>query len=491
MLKNIFKLSIILLVAGALTGCDWLFGGNPYFQELLGWNDTEDEGGEVITTPDFYVTFDYNDDGETDPLIVGVYKWNPVTKPDDPKRPFPATAGLYLGEVPANYVFDGWYHEDELFDFMLIIFEDITLTARYSMPKVGTLIETVPANDVTAAITYVNANAALGEYILLLDANAGIGEQTLGSANAKLTIRGIESNRTITVTGSSSFNIGQVNVSGISLVLENNITVNGNMLVNTAAYIKLSGNSAIAGELTLLGRTLRDNAYVEIDSDWSGSVTKLSLRGLSGAIREAGGVISFWENFEVLRGSGLDTAAVGRFTLGDFEDSLSRKESIIEAGYSIVNSGANIGRLEILGTENNPFLIFTEAQLRKVGTETGTGWTLSAHYKLENNITLTGGAWTPIGAGSTPFRGTFDGGGYTITGITINNPTTNNQGMFGYIEGGTVKNLGLINVSIAGNNSVGGLVGEIEGLDTIYIQNCFVTGSVTGNGFYEIGRAHV
>ena len=93
---------------------------------------------------------------------------------------------------------------------------------------------------------------------------------------------------------------------------------------------------------------------------------------------------------------------------------------------------------------------------------------------LTADIDLTGTEWTPI----PNFAGTFDGNGKTITGLTINQPSTNNVGLFASIEDeGTVKNLTLDNVDITANSNVGAIAGQNRGT----IENCSVSGSVTGS----------
>ena len=92
---------------------------------------------------------------------------------------------------------------------------------------------------------------------------------------------------------------------------------------------------------------------------------------------------------------------------------------------------------------------------------------------LTDNITLTED-WTPI----PNYAGTFDGGGNTITGLTINQSATSNVGLFTSIaEGGTVKNLTLDEVDITAGYYVGGVAGYSRG----NIENCSVSGSVSGN----------
>ena len=97
----------------------------------------------------------------------------------------------------------------------------------------------------------------------------------------------------------------------------------------------------------------------------------------------------------------------------------------------------------------------------------------SLNITLADNITLTED-WTPI----PDYAGTFDGNNKTITGLTINQSTTDNVGLFTSIaESGTVKNLKLDDVDITANSNVGAIAGQNRGT----IENCSVSGSVTGS----------
>ena len=80
--------------------------------------------------------------------------------------------------------------------------------------------------------------------------------------------------------------------------------------------------------------------------------------------------------------------------------------------------------------------------------------------ELLKNVTLTGN-WTTVGTEPEPFKGTFDGKGYTITGLNI--PTNDNEyvGLIGILDGGTVKNVKFASVSVTGKNDVGTAVGRI------------------------------
>ena len=99
---------------------------------------------------------------------------------------------------------------------------------------------------------------------------------------------------------------------------------------------------------------------------------------------------------------------------------------------------------------------------------------------LDKNIDLTGKGWTPIGTSfDNSYTGTFDGGGHTITGLAV---TTNDQfvGLFGYLNrAGTVKNVVMEGVLITSNHMFG-CTGGVVGYSWGTIENCSVSGSVSG-----------
>lgn len=122
-------------------------------------------------------------------------------------------------------------------------------------------------------------------------------------------------------------------------------------------------------------------------------------------------------------------------------------------------------------------------------------WNDAAQIDLTLNCTLTADinlkdiTWTPIGTDLTnsySYKGTFDGGGHTITGLTV---TGSDQyaGLFGRIgSGGTVKNVVLEGVQITSDNSLGS-VGGVAGYSYGNIEYCSVSGSVSVSGISDVG----
>ena len=100
---------------------------------------------------------------------------------------------------------------------------------------------------------------------------------------------------------------------------------------------------------------------------------------------------------------------------------------------------------------------------------------------LDKNIDLTGKDWTPIGTDyDNSYKGTFDGGGHTITGLTF---TTNDEyaGLFGWLNrAGTVKNVVMEGVQITSHQIYGGSIGGVVGSGWGTIENCSVSDSVSG-----------
>ena len=100
---------------------------------------------------------------------------------------------------------------------------------------------------------------------------------------------------------------------------------------------------------------------------------------------------------------------------------------------------------------------------------------------LDTDIDLTGKDWTPIGTDyDNSYKGTFDGGGHTITGLTF---TTNDEyaGLFGWLNrAGTVKNVVMEGVQITSNQIYGGSIGGVVGSSWGTIENCSVSGNVSG-----------
>ena len=148
-----------------------------------------------------------------------------------------------------------------------------------------------------------------------------------------------------------------------------------------------------------------------------------------------------------------------------------------------VDGGGESGEAKDLGyiydSNTNTYTVYNADGLMNVA-ELVNGGKTDINITLDKNIDLTGKDWTPIGTDyDNAYTGTFDGGGHTITGLTV---TTYDKyaGLFGWLNSaGTVKNVVMEGVQITNNHSsgfAGGVVGNSWGT----IENCSVSGSVNG-----------
>ena len=129
---------------------------------------------------------------------------------------------------------------------------------------------------------------------------------------------------------------------------------------------------------------------------------------------------------------------------------------------------------------NGSYTVYNADGLLNIA-ELVNGGKTDINITLDTDIDLTGKDWTPIGTDyDNSYKGTFDGGGHTITGLTF---TTNDKyaGLFGWLnKAGTVKNVVMEGVQITSNQIYGGSIGGVAGYSWGTIENCSVSGSVSG-----------
>lgn len=156
-------------------------------------------------------------------------------------------------------------------------------------------------------------------------------------------------------------------------------------------------------------------------------------------------------------------------TIGSWVDGGGESGEAEDLGYSIQNDGS--------------YTVYNANGLMNIA-ELVNGGKSDINITLDTDIDLTGKDWTPIGTDyDNSYKGTFDGGGHTITGLTV---TTNDQyaGLFGYLgkfgKFGTVKNVVMDGIQITCNHRLGSAGGVAGFSRAVTIENCSVSGSVSG-----------
>ena len=151
---------------------------------------------------------------------------------------------------------------------------------------------------------------------------------------------------------------------------------------------------------------------------------------------------------------------------------------------SWADGGGESGAAEDLGyiydSNTKTYTVYNADGLMNIA-ELVNGGKTDINITLTADIDLTGKNWTPIGTDyDNSYKGTFDGGGHTITGLTF---TTNDEfaGLFGWLNrAGSVKNVVMEGVQITSHQIYGGSIGGVVGYSWGTIENCSVSGSVSG-----------
>lgn len=292
-----------------------------------------------------------------------------------------------------------------------------------------------------------------------------------------------------------SHNGGIVNVTGGTLTAgENGIAIDsstvgeevnisgGTIGIVNAKKINLSGNPTLSMSLSNM-----ENNQISIIGELTGAEGGIMLNAQYG----------------------INPALTVIATATSPEHAVVEKFSLINAlGKSLVKNGANIEITQLNPTDWDGTLLAANPNYTYSG---GDGLSESTSYQIANsydlamlaanvnagnnygsgkffkqttdivlNDSLSGSpkVWTPIGTESNCFNGTFDGEGHTVKGVYFNNTTGDNRGLFGYISGATIQNVGIIGGNIRGKNNVGGIVGKAT--DNSVVEKCFNTSSVYG-----------
>lgn len=157
------------------------------------------------------------------------------------------------------------------------------------------------------------------------------------------------------------------------------------------------------------------------------------------------------------------------------------------------------------GSEANPYLISTGANLAYIAQQVNNGTTYEGKYiKLTNDINLNDKEWTPIGKDeSHPFKGNFDGNGKAISGlkITVINGIAwadnfNYIGLFGYMDGGSIKYISVTGLIVpdqieSGQTHIGGIVGYLKSGSVSNLSATVTITTKTGMGLNNTDNVYV
>ena len=146
------------------------------------------------------------------------------------------------------------------------------------------------------------------------------------------------------------------------------------------------------------------------------------------------------------------------------------------------------GQLAGKGTQDEPYLIFNEADLRLLSSLSKTTTFGGTNFRLERDITMSDTPMLPIGNSSNgQFDGHFDGNGHTISNLHISGKVADLVALFG-INFGSVSNLTLASCAITGNESGTFQIGAIVGYNIGTVSNCHVnSGTISATAAKVVG----
>ena len=136
-------------------------------------------------------------------------------------------------------------------------------------------------------------------------------------------------------------------------------------------------------------------------------------------------------------------------------------------------------------TEGYTYTVSTADELLEWNKAVQNDLSLNITLAADINLTNSDYEWLPVGSSTSPYTGTFDGGSYAITGLTVSQSGVNYAGLIAYLGSeGKVQNLTLNNVSITG----GYFVGAVAGWNSGDVTACYhATGSVSGSSSSNVG----
>ena len=282
--------------------------------------------------------------------------------------------------------------------------------------------------------------------------------------------------------------IGSAEVGGIAGGIDNGVMED---CYNTGAVSAHAADSSDLGGIA---------GYLDLDPTTNGSITNCYNIGTitNGAAASTGGVVG--ENNGTVTGcfylEGTAAADFGGSTALSVQQ-LAEQSTFTDAGWDFETTWGMSGLLgrpvlqtvpeaQGSGAQDDPIEIPDLETLERFRDKVNGGNSYEGIYiKLAADIDLLGdeeNQWTPIGSSGDPFKGTFDGGDFAISGLYINDSTAQYQGLFGYLgENGRIENLS-VSGKITAKQYAGGIVGYNLGGSLINCENNAVISGETGIG---------
>lgn len=318
----------------------------------------------------------------------------------------------------------------------------------------------------------------------------------------------IESGNTLTIPAGSTLTVPQ----GKTLTVNGTLTNQGTLSIAAESCLTGSGSLEGDGSFTAVAVTGIEVPDDVTCADYEKKVVLAGPTVLGHAFTADGWTLTFTKGEVTLDGCTY-TVTASKEGSESIEKTFTAQHSFGEDGKCPCGASRPTQDAEGCYQVADAFQLFWFAGLVNGTLTDGTEQNTSASAVLTADIELSGETWTPIGSESTPYTGTFDGQGYTISGMTIENAESY-SGLFGNVTGtvrdftvtgsitgdetvsrvgGAVGSLGTASVGgtvsgvtsdvditvSAGNDHIGGVVGSMPENSSPTVENCVYTGNIT------------
>ncbi len=362
---------------------------------------------------------------------------------------------------------DGSYTLGEVIDLKMTFNESVTVTggtpelplnigiinrtASYMSGSPGTELMfryTVSQNDVSSDLD-VHATNLLN----------------LAGASIKSTATGIDASRVIPISSDPGAlaNSSAIVIDALPPTLTNSALTIGTQDVTTTT-IRVHWNLA-TDNLTAVNNLQYKLVYSTVDN----------ISSLADARDNGSVVMAYTANVQTATLAAL-TANTSYFFNVIVKDALGNESVYVKMARTTESFCGGIGTL------GNPYQVCTLGDLHSMRDIPNGFFILNNDIDASETITWNGNAgWVPIGSNTIPFTGGLNGNFKKIKSLTINRPTENDVGFFGYVSSSnTFENTGFLDVSISGKNSVGGFIGRFSGSGSPKVQQSYTTGAIVG-----------
>jgi len=278
------------------------------------------------------------------------------------------------------------------------------------------------------------------------------------------------------------FNNGSISSSYATLPVSGGAEIGGLVGYNMGSISTSYATGSVNGSGYYVGGLVGVNGNILSTSYAAGTVS--GSGDVGGLVGENDGTIStsYWDNANTTTGVGVNNGTSSATGLADADMRLAFNFNSFDFDWTWYMSGNGYPQLQAFHSVHpQGNLIATLDNLRWLSLNSGYwGQIFQQTADIDASTTSSwdnGAGFSPIGNATTSFKGTYHGNGHTISGLTINRPTTDYVGLFGYVDDRTFDRIGLVGGSVTGHDYVGALVGFLY---AGYINDSYTTGSVSG-----------